>query len=49
MSIRPVCAWYDLWIGAYYDRKARALYVLPVPCLGVRIGFGERAGAGRPG
>lgn len=26
-------AWYDLWIGAFYDRKARLLYVCPLPCL----------------
>lgn len=29
--------WYDLWIGAYWDRKARMLYVCPVPMLGVKI------------
>jgi hypothetical protein len=34
MRIRPLFAWYDLWIGAYWDRKAHALYVLPLPMLG---------------
>jgi hypothetical protein len=37
MKISIVIAWYDLWIGAYYDRKTRSLYVLPIPCIGVKI------------
>lgn len=41
MRIRPLFAWYDLWIGAYWDRKARTLYVLPVPCCGVAITFAQ--------
>lgn len=39
MSIRPLFAWYDFWVGAYFDRKAHRLYVLPVPCLGFVIQF----------
>lgn len=26
-------AWYDFWVGAYWDRKARVLYVCPLPCV----------------
>ena len=40
MTIRLFVAWYDMWIGAYWDRKSRALYLLPLPMLGVRVGFG---------
>ncbi len=29
--------WYDLWVGAYYDPKGKALYVCPVPTLGLKI------------
>ena len=42
MKIRPLFAWYDFWIGVFYDRKARRLYVLPIPMVGVVIDFKER-------
>jgi len=41
VRIRPVFAWYDAWIGAYWDRHSRTLYVLPLPCLGVAVQFGS--------
>lgn len=31
--------WYDLWIGAYWDRASRTLYICPVPMLGIAIRF----------
>lgn len=34
MKIRPLFAWYDLWVGCYWDRANRRLFVLPVPMLG---------------
>ena len=37
--VRLVMAWYDFWIGLYWDGSKRRLYVLPVPCLGLRIDF----------
>jgi len=39
MKIRPVFAWYDLWVGAYWDRSLRWLYLLPLPCVGIVIQF----------
>jgi hypothetical protein len=33
-------AWYDLWVGAYWDRKGRVLYVCPLPTL--LLTFGPR-------
>ena len=44
MRIRPILAWYDAWVGAYWDRKARRLYVLPLPCVGIVIEFGRKGG-----
>ena len=41
MSIKPIFAWYDFWVGAYWDRKKRRLYILPLPMVGVVISFKE--------
>ena len=41
MSITFRFCWYDLWVGAYYDRKARAWYICPLPCCVFRIGEKE--------
>jgi len=38
--ISLLCAWYDLWVGAYWDARARKLYVLPFPCIGFVLAFG---------
>lgn len=42
MRIKPIFAWYDLWIGFYWNREKRRLYVLPLPCIGVVIQFHEK-------
>lgn len=39
MRIRLIWAWYDLWVGAYWDREKRRLYVLPFPTVGVVVEF----------
>jgi hypothetical protein len=37
VSVRLFFRWYDIWIGAYYDRANRTLYVCPLPMVGLRI------------
>lgn len=39
MQVRFVFAWYDLWVGAYWDQNNGRLYLLPFPCCGVVIDF----------
>lgn len=35
--VHPIFAWYDLWMGLYWDAARRRLYILPLPCVGVYI------------
>ncbi len=29
--------WYDFWVGAYFDREKRTLYICPLPMCVVKI------------
>jgi len=33
MKYKPFFAWYDFWVGIYYDRKRKILYFNPLPCV----------------
>ena len=35
--IKPMFAWYDLWIGVFIDQPRSRAYVFPIPCFGFRI------------
>ena len=39
MRVMPIFAWYDLWIGMYWARKSRRLYIFVLPCVGLYIEF----------
>lgn len=41
VAVKFVFAWYDIWIGAYWDRARKRLYVLPIPCVGLIFCFGK--------
>jgi hypothetical protein len=40
MKIKFLFAWYDFWVGFYWDKKNRSLYILPIPMFGFVIQFG---------
>lgn len=43
LRVRPIFAWYDLWIGVFIDRPKRRVYIFPVPCFGIVIDCTELA------
>ena len=37
VRVRRVMELSDLWVGVFIDRGGRTVYMLPVPCLGIRV------------
>jgi len=40
-SVKPMFAWFDLWVGVFIDKPKRRIYIFPIPCLGVVIQLPE--------
>lgn len=38
-KVRPMFAWYDLWVGVFVDRAKRRVYIFPLPCLGLVVSW----------
>jgi hypothetical protein len=36
-KVKVIFAWYDLWVGIFYDQKKRYVYIFPIPMLGILI------------
>lgn len=30
MTVRPIFAWFDLWVGVFIDRPGQRVYIFPV-------------------
>jgi hypothetical protein len=41
-SVKPIFAWYDVWVGIFWDSRKRKLYILPLPCVGLVVEFPMR-------
>jgi hypothetical protein len=42
---QPFFRWYDLWIGGYIDIKNQAIYICPLPMVGIKINYGSHRAA----
>lgn len=41
ITIRPMFAWYDFWVGLYIDHKRKQLYFFPVPMFGFLVRWND--------
>jgi hypothetical protein len=37
IKIRPMFAWYDIWVGLFIDKAKSTAYFFPLPMLGLKI------------
>jgi hypothetical protein len=38
-KITFVFAWYDFWVGVFWDARKGRLYILPIPMVGIVVDF----------
>ena len=37
MKAKLFFRWFDLWIGCYIDKKNKAVYICPIPMVGIKV------------
>jgi hypothetical protein len=37
LKIKIIFAWYDFWIGLFYDKNKKILYIFLIPMIGLKI------------
>ena len=42
MKAKLMFAWYDFWVGLFWDSKKRMLYFFPIPMFGIVLKFEPR-------
>jgi len=42
MKVSFLFAWYDLWVGFFWDAKKKWLYFFPIPMVGIIFKFQKR-------
>lgn len=42
MKVSLMFAWYDMWIGLFWDQKKQTLYLFPLPMIGMKIQITQR-------